>query len=38
MKVENLFAKLFSRTDLSQAYWQFPLDDESKKVFVINTH
>ena len=42
-KVEDLFAalgggKLFSKIDLSQAYQQLPLDDESKQYVVINTH
>ena len=42
-KVEDLFAtlaggKIFSKIDLSQAYQQFPLADESKQYVVINTH
>ena len=42
-KVEVLFAalgggKLFSKIDLTQAYQQLPLDDESKQYVVINTH
>jgi len=42
-KVEDLFAKLskgkyFSKLDLSQAYQQLPLDEQSKKYVVINTH
>ena len=42
-KVNDLFAKLgkgklFSKLDLSQAYQQLPLDTESKKYVVINTH
>ena len=42
-KVEDLFAalaggKLFSKIDLSQAYQQLPLDEESKQYVVINTH
>ena len=42
-KIEDLLAKLsggkyFSSLDMSQAYQQLPLDDESKKVVVINTH
>ena len=42
-KVEDLFATLqkgkrFSKIDLSQAYQQLMLDDESKKYVVINTH
>ena len=41
-KVEDLFAKLskgkyFSKLDLSQAYQQLPLDEQSKKYVVINT-
>ena len=41
-RVEDLFAKLaggkmFTKLDLSQAYLQVPLDDESKKYVVINT-
>ena len=41
-KVEDLFAtlsvgKLFSKIDLSQAYQQVPLDEESKKYVGINT-
>ena len=42
-KVEDLFVKLtgsctFTKIDLSQAYLQLPLDGESKKFVVINTH
>ena len=42
-KVEDLFArlskgKLFSKLDLSQAYQQLTLDENSKKYVVINTH
>ena len=42
-KVEDLFArlskgKLFSKLDLSQAYQQLTLDEDSKKYVVINTH
>ena len=42
-KVEDLFASLsgsrvFSKIDLSQAYQQLPLDEESQKLAVINTH
>ena len=42
-RVEDLFAKLsggknFTKIDLSQAYLQVPLDEESKKLVVINTH
>ena len=42
-KVEDLFVKLtggctFTKIDLSQAYLQLPLDAESKKFVVINTH
>ena len=42
-KVEDLFATLsggrvFSKIDLSQAYQQLPLDEESQKLAVINTH
>ena len=33
-KVEDLFVKI----DLSQAYLQVPLDEESMKYVVINTH
>lgn len=41
-KVEDLFTsfaggKLFSKIDLSQAYQQVPLDEESRKYVVINT-
>ena len=41
-KIEDLFAmlakgKLFSKIDLSQAYQQLPLDEESQKFVVINT-
>ena len=42
-KVEDLFVKLtggctFTKIDLSQAYLQLALDEESKKFVVINTH
>ena len=42
-KVEDLFAtlsggKTFTKLDLSQAYQQLLLDDESKQYVVINTH
>ena len=42
-KIEDLFAtlkngKVFSKINLSQAYQQLPLDDESQKLCVINTH
>ena len=42
-KVEDLFAQLaggktFTKLDLSQAYQQLPLDEESKSYVVINTH
>ena len=42
-KIEDLFATLrrgnsFSKLDLSQAYQQLPLDEESKNYVVINTH
>ena len=42
-KVEDLFARLskgkhFSKLDLSQAYQQLPLEQDSKKYVVINTH
>ena len=42
-KVEDLFAALgggmlFSKIDLTQAYQQLPLDNESKQYVVINTH
>ena len=42
-KIEDLFAKLskgqyFSKLDLSQAYQQLPLEEDSKKYVVINTH
>ena len=41
-RVEDLFSKLaggkaFTKLDLSQAYLQLPLDEESKKYVVINT-
>ena len=41
-KIEDLFStlaggKVFSKIDLSQAYQQLPLADESKKYIVINT-
>ena len=42
-KIEDLFAKMsggtkFTKLDLSQAYQQVRLDEESKKYVVINTH
>ena len=42
-RIEDLFAKLFggktfTKLDLSQACLQVPLDDESKKFVVVNTH
>ena len=42
-KVEDLFAKLrggviFTKLDMSQAYQQLSLDEESKKYVVVNTH
>lgn len=42
-RIEELFSKLqggveFSKIDLSQAYQQIELDDESKKLTTINTH
>ena len=42
-KVEDLFVKLqggqsFTKIDLSQAYQQLQLDEDSKKLVVINTH
>lgn len=42
-RIEDLFAKLckgktFTKLDLSQAYLQVPLDEESKKLVVVNTH
>ena len=42
-RIEDLFASLtggrvFSKIDLAQAYLQVPLDEESKKLVVINTH
>ena len=42
-KIEDLFTKLsggviFSKLDLSQAYQQLQLEEESKKFIVINTH
>ena len=42
-RVEDLFAKLrggksFTKLDMSQAYLQLQLDDESKKYVVVNTH
>ena len=41
-RVEDLFAKLahgkqYTKIDLSQAYLQVPLDEESKKLLVVNT-
>ena len=42
-RIEDLFSKLaggkaFTKLDLSQAYLQLPLEDDSKKYVVINTH
>lgn len=42
-RIENIFSnfqngKLFSKIDLSQAYAQIELDEESKKIVTINTH
>jgi len=42
-KVEDLFAKLsrgkrFSKLDLSQAFLQLELDEQSKQYVVVNTH
>ena len=42
-KIEDLFATLshgtsFTKLDMSQAYQQIMLDDESKKYVVVNTH
>ena len=42
-RIEDLFAKLaggkmFTQLDMSQAYQQLLLDDQSKKYVVINTH
>ena len=42
-KIEDVFAtlkggKLFTKIDLSQAYQQLILDEESRKLCVINTH
>ena len=42
-RIEELFAKLqggthFSKLDMRDAYLQIELDDESKKLLVINTH
>ena len=42
-KIEDLFAKLaggksFTKLDMSQAYQQIQLDEESQKYVVINTH
>ena len=41
-KAEDLFTTLggekFTKLDLSQAYQQLPLDDDSKKYTTINTH
>ena len=42
-KIEDLFAKLFggktfTKLDLSQAYLQVPLDEEPRKLVVVNTH
>ena len=41
-KVEDLFAKLakgkrYTKLDLSQAYLQVPIDEESKRILVVNT-
>ena len=41
-KVEDLFAKLskgkrYTKLDLSQAYLQVPIDEETKKLLVVNT-
>ena len=43
LKAEDLFATLnggdkFSKLDMSQAYQQIPLEDQSKKFTTINTH
>ena len=42
-KIEELFAKLsggkyFTKLDMSQAYLQLQLDDDSKKLVTVNTH
>ena len=42
-RIEDLFSKLaggqaFTKLDLSQAYLQLPLEDDSKQYVVINTH
>ena len=42
LKVEDLFAKLsrgkrYTKLDLSQAYLQVPIDEETKKLLVVNT-
>ena len=42
-RLEDIFAalqngKLFTKLDLSQAYQQLPLDEDSKKFTTINTH
>ena len=42
-KMEDLFTRLsrgkhFSKLDLSQAYQQLPLEEDSKKYVVVNTH
>ena len=42
-RVDDLFARLeggqkFTKLDLSQAYQQLPLDEESKRYTVVNTH
>ena len=42
-KIEDLFARLrkgryFTNLDLSQAYQQLPINDDSKKFVVVNTH
>ena len=41
--VEEVFAKIgkstiFAKIDLACAYWQIELDEDSKKMSVINTH
>ena len=41
--IEELFAKLsggkyFNKLDMSQAYLQLQLDDDSKKLVTVNTH
>ena len=42
-KVEDLFAKLakgkrYTKLDLSQAYLQVPIDEEAKRLLIVNTH